>query len=292
MREALLIALVTLAGGAAGAIVAPVQVLNALAGFEPYRVETGIAYGEGPRQRLDVYVPVGGGKARPVVVFFYGGGWEEGERSTYRFVGAALASRGLVAVIPDYRVYPEARFPDFVEDGARAVRWARDHAGEFGGDGRRLVLAGHSAGAHIAAMLSFDRQWLAAAGLDAGTDIAGLVGLAGPYDFLPLHSATLAAIFGPEEQRARTQPINFVDGRGPPAFLATGPDDRTVDPGNTARLAARIRARGGEVTTRFYERVDHRTLIGAFAGPLRLIAPVLDDTAAFIREATAQGGHS
>ncbi|QIB33549.1 alpha/beta hydrolase [Ancylobacter pratisalsi] len=292
MREALLLALAALAGGTASAFFAPVQVLNALAGLEDHRRETDIAYGEGPRQRLDVYTPTGAGEGRPVVVFFYGGGWEEGERSSYRFVGAALASRGFVTVIADYRVYPQARFPDFIEDGARAVRWARDHAAGFGGDGRRLVLAGHSAGAHIAAMLSFDHQWLKAVGLDAGTDIAGMVGLAGPYDFLPLHSATLATIFGPEAQRARTQPITFVDGRGPPAFLATGPNDRTVDPGNTARLAARIRQHGGEVTTRTYDRADHRTLIGAFARPLRLIAPVLDDTAAFIRKTTGEAARS
>ncbi|MDR6951506.1 acetyl esterase/lipase [Ancylobacter sp. 3268] len=296
MREAWPVALAVLAGGAATATAAawtaPLATLNTLARLENVRTIPALAYAEGARHGVDVYAPApapsSAGDRFPVVVFFYGGGWEGGERGFYRFVGAALASRGIVAVIPDYRVYPEVRFPDFVKDAAQAVRWARDHAGAFGGDGRRLVLAGHSAGAHIAAALHFDRQWLEGAGLDARRDIAGLVGLAGPYDFLPLRSRTLEAIFGPEPGRALSQPINFVQGGEAPAFLATGPSDDTVDPGNTARLAARIRACGGEVIVRVYERVDHRTLLGAFSRPLRLLAPVLDDMSAFIHEVTGR----
>ncbi|GLK84091.1 alpha/beta hydrolase [Ancylobacter defluvii] len=295
MREAWPVALAVLAGGAATAAaawVAPLATLNTLARMENVRTIPGLAYAEGARHGVDVYVPATGGNRLPVVVFFYGGGWEGGDRGLYRFVGTALASRGIVAVIPDYRVYPEVRFPDFLKDAAQAVRWARDHAGGFGGDGHRLVLAGHSAGAHIAAALHFDRQWLQGVGLDAGRDIAGLVGLAGPYDFLPLHSRTLEEIFGPEPGRALSQPINFVRGGEAPAFLATGPVDDTVDPGNTARLAARIRARGGEVIATVYERIGHRTILGAFSRPLRLLAPVLDDTSAFIHDVTGREARS
>ena len=223
----------------------------------------------------------------PVVVFFYGGNWQEGEKSTYRFVGAALAARGLVAIIPDYRIYPEVRFPGFIEDGARAVRWARDHAAEFGGDPGRVVVMGHSAGAYIAAMLAYDRQWLAAVDLDPDRDVRGLVGLAGPYDFLPLHSDTLKIIFGPDDRLAATQPINFVEGAAPPAFLATGRDDDMVDPGNVTRLGRRISEKGGAVTVKFYDGVGHRMLIGAFAAPLRPLAPVLRDTVGFIDGVTS-----
>lgn len=289
MRKAGLLALGLLAGAGVAFWLAPVATLNALARIENVRVTTDRAYADGTRHGLDVYAPAGGGKGRPVVVFFYGGGWEDGERALYRFVGSALASRGFVTIIPDYRVYPEVRFPDFLEDGARAVRWARDHAGEFGGDEARLFLAGHSAGAHIAAMLALDGQWMAAEGMDSRRDIAGLIGLAGPYDFLPLHSRTLEEIFGPEQTRALSQPINFVAGGEPPAFLATGLNDITVDPGNTSRLAARLGRQGDRVTTRFYPRVDHRTLIGALSPPLRLFAPVLDDVAAFIDATPARG---
>ncbi len=275
------------AAGLASAIVAPLATLNALARLEPVTVETGLTYGDGPRSGIDVFMPRTAATGLPVVVFFYGGGWEEGERASYRFVGAALASRGIVTFVPDYRIYPQVRFPGFIEDGAGAVRWARANAERFGGSPSRIVLAGHSAGAHIAAMLAFDPQWLAREGLDVRRDIAGLAGLAGPYDFLPLRSAVLWDIFGPEAQLARTQPINVVSGDRCPAFLATGARDTTVDPGNTDRLACRVRAVGGEVTTRHYTRADHRTLLGALARPLRLIAPVLDDVTGFVERVTA-----
>jgi acetyl esterase/lipase len=279
---------VLLLAGIGWMILSPASVLNVIAFWGSYRVSTDIAYAVGPRHSLDVYVPKPRPTAAPVVVFFYGGNWEEGDKSLYRFVGAALAARGFVTIIPDYRVYPEVRFPGFIEDGALAVRWAHDHAAEFGGDPRRLVLMGHSAGAHIAAMLTYDRQWLAAQGMEPNRDLRGLVGLAGPYDFLPLHSATLKIIFGPEDRLFTTQPINYVDGTGPPAFLAAGSADDVVNPGNTTRLARRIDEKGGAVTVKIYDGIGHRILIGAFAAPLRPLAPVLRDTVAFIDKVTGE----
>jgi len=273
------------AGGQARAA-SPLDLLNGLAKLGPHQVETGIAYGPGTRHQLDIYRPVGKAGPRPVIVFFYGGSWEEGDRAMYRFVGAALANQGFLTVIPDYRVYPEVRFPDFLRDGAQAVKWARDHAAAYGGDPREIVLMGHSAGAHIAAMLTLDRTWLGAVGLTPRRDIRGMVGLAGPYDFLPLKDAKLQTIFGPQDQLARTQPITFADGRSPPVFLAAGRFDFTVDPGNTTRLAARIRAQGGVATDVLYPGVDHATIIGAVSPALRLLAPVLSDTTAFVRSVT------
>lgn len=267
-------------------ILSPVTLINALVTRKGYAVERDIAYGGEPRHRLDVYAPTGGAGPKPVVVFLYGGGWEAGSKNYYLFVGAALASKGIVAVVPDYRIYPEVRFPGFVEDAARAVRWTRDRVAGFGGDPARLVVMGHSAGAHIAAMLSFDRQWLAAAGIDPYHGLRGMIGLAGPYDFLPLRSRTLKTIFGPSHRVAASQPINFVDGTAPPALLATARRDRTVEPGNTFRLAERIRREGGRVEVEVYDRAGHQTIIGAFAAPLRFLAPVLRDTADFVEAVT------
>src|SRR5262245_39440853 len=155
--------------------------------WEEYR---GLAYGEGPRQRLDVYKPRHATKA-PILVFFYGGSWQRGSRDLYRFVGASLAAQGIVTVVPDYSIFPPARFPIFVEDAARAVRFARDNATQWGADPSRLVLMGHSAGAYIAAMLSFDAQWLRQVRLNSQTDLAGFIGLSGPYDFLPIKNHIL-----------------------------------------------------------------------------------------------------
>jgi acetyl esterase/lipase len=275
-----LAALTTLLAGACS----PAAVLNAVAPQSGVTVDSDIAYAAGPRQRLDVYAPAVGaasGHGHPVVVFFYGGGWESGERGLYRFLGAGLAARGVVTVIPDYRVYPEIKFPTFMEDAALAVAWARRHNGDFGGDGHTVFLMGHSAGAQIAMLLALDGEYLAAAGLDT-SQIAGVIGLAGPYDFLPLKSATLKAIFGPEAQWPRSQPINYVTPAAPPMLLAAGSDDTTVDPGNTRRLAARLRAAGAAVTETIYPGVGHMMLAGAFATPLAFVVPIRRDVLDFI----------
>ncbi len=258
-----------------------VDVLNRLEPQSGVQVTRDIAFGPGERDRLDVYRPRSG-KPGPLVVFIYGGSWDSGSRSIYTFAGAALAAHGYTVVVPDYRVYPEVNYPSFLEDNARAVRWAKDHAGQYGADGSRLVLLGHSAGAYNAAMLTYDRRWLAAVGLDPRRDVKALVGLSGPYDFLPLHSDELKTIFGPEDQRPATQPINYVNGEGPPVFLGVGLKDSVVNPGNTARMAERIRQKGGTVEVKQYARVTHAMTIGVFAAPLRGIAPVLRDVEAFI----------
>ncbi|WP_408236244.1 alpha/beta hydrolase [Paraburkholderia dipogonis] len=261
--------------------------LNAAVSNRNFCAENGLAYGDAPRQKLDVYMPAtdappaASSHGRPVVVFFYGGSWQNGSRGNYLFVGAALASRGFVAVLPDYRTWPDSAFPGFVDDAATAVRWARDHAAEFGGDPSRIFLMGHSAGAHIVMLLATDGRYLAAQQMSK-SDISGVIGLAGPYDFLPLHDATLEEIF-PPALRAASQPINFVVGDEPPMFLAAGQRDTTVDPGNTDRLAAKLRASGArDVEVKHYPRVGHALLVGALAGPLRGFAPVLDDISVFI----------
>ena len=238
--------------------------------------------GPGSRLKLDIYRPKAGAAPAPVVVFFYGGGWDSGRRQDYAFVGKALAARGYVTVIPDYRVYPEVRWPAFLEDSARAVRWARDHGAEYGGDPRRLVLMGHSAGAYNAAMLALDSRWLGGVGLDPARDLRAMVGLAGPYDFLPLHSDELKEIFGPPDQRPDTQPITHVTGRAPPLWLAADTGDKVVEAANATRLAAAVRAKGGAVEERYYGGLNHALMVGVIAAPLRFLAPVLKEASAFI----------
>lgn len=266
----------------------PAGLVNLLTGFGGFDVVRSIAYGAAPRRSLDVYAPRRAARtgAAPVVVFFYGGSWQEGAKEIYRFVAAPLARRGHVVVVPDYRVYPDVRYPDFLHDAAAAVAWTRQHAQQFGGDPDRVVLMGHSAGAYMAAMLAIDPQWLDAVGLTPSRDIAGLVGIAGPYDFLPLRDPVLKVIFG-GANRPVTQPITHVRGGEPPALLMTGAADRTVDPGNATRLADRLRAAGGTARVAVYPRIGHLGVIGAFTAPLRPLAPVLDHADGFIRSVAA-----
>jgi acetyl esterase/lipase len=257
----------------------PADPLNMLAWRHGTEITRSIAYGEAPRQTLDVYRPASAAKS-PVVVFFYGGSWETGDKETYLFVATALAQRGYVVVVPDYRVYPEVRYPVFLEDNARAVRWAKDNAARFGGDPNKLFIMGHSAGAYNAAMLVLDNRWLKEVGLTPDKDVAGLVGISGPYDFLPL-DGTLATIFGGSNV-PDTQPINHVTPGAPPSFLATGERDDIVEPSNTTRLAAKLTADGDKVVVKTYPWVGHITIIGSFAWPLRFLSPVLNDVDRFI----------
>ena len=267
----------------------PVKTLNALSPKGGMTITHGLNYGPGPRQQIDVYEPKPARPGAPVVLFFYGGNWDSGARADYAFVGAALARRGYVAMIADYRLYPQVLYPGFLQDCAQAVRWAKDNAAAHGGDPRRLFVMGHSAGAYNAVMMGIDRRWLAGVGLDPAKDLRGVIGLAGPYDFLPLHSAELKIIFGPEAQRPLTQPITYVDGKAPPLWLGVDTGDKVVDPGNTSRLAARIRAMGGQVETREYARLSHQLMIGVIATPLQFIAPVLRDLSVFIHAQDHRG---
>ncbi len=262
-------------------------ILNALQPRDGWELYADIAYQPGPRGLLDVYLPAVRSEApAPLVVFFYGGSWQGGAREIYRFVGASLARKGFVTVIPDYRVYPQARYPDFLADAAQAVYFARDNAGRWHANPRHLVVMGHSAGAYIAAMLTFDKRWLGSVDLDPMRDIAGLAGLAGPYDFLPVVDPILQTIFGGAD-RIDTQPIRYVTHGAPPALLVAPRKDGVVSPGNTKRLAAHIRGHRSRVKEVHYPKVGHLTLIGAFAPALRFMAPVFADVSAFIRNPAA-----
>jgi acetyl esterase/lipase len=283
--------LITCAGAAAVLLAlsacAPLKVLNTLAAGESHSRATDIAYGPLPRQRLDVYVPAGtlpsGGW--PTVVFFYGGSWNSGERAEYGFVGAALASRGILTFVADYRLYPEVRYPDFLADSALALAWGLAHAAEHGGNPRRVFVMGHSAGAYNAAMLALDARWLAATGHAPG-ELAGFIGLAGPYDFLPMTNRDAQPVFFHPNYPPNTQPMEFASSAAPRTFLAAGKTDALVDPErNTATLAARLSAAGVPVNLQRYARANHVTLIGAFGLPLRWLAPVLEDVAGFVQGA-------
>lgn len=246
-------------------------------------VITNLSYQDGPRGRLDVYEPRKAAPGAPIAVFFYGGSWQSGNKALYRFVGKLLASRGIVTIIPDYRVYPEVRYPEFLRDNARAVAFARSHARVWGADPRRLYLIGHSAGAYDAAMLSVDPRWLGEVGLDPARDVAGMAGLAGPYDFLPLKDETLKIIFGPPAGLPDTQPINHLNGRVPPLLLVAGAKDTVVDPGNATRLAAKVRARGGEAEAVMVPGEGHIGLLVSLAKPFGGRSALLDRLASFVK---------
>jgi acetyl esterase/lipase len=263
---------------------APVTVLNSLVAGGGYVLTPAVPYGTLPRQQLDVYrpsaaEPLGG---YPVAVFFYGGSWNRGERADYKFVAAALASRGVLTLVADYRLYPEVRYPDFLEDSAKALAYGLEQAKALGGNPKRVFVMGHSAGAYNAAMLAFDARWLRSTS-HSPAELAGFIGLAGPYDFLPITNPDARPVFFHPNYPPGTQVFEHVSAAAPKTFLGAARVDDLVNPQrNTVGLATHLQAVGRPVTLHLYDRVNHMTLAAAFAAPLRWLAPVLDDVVAFI----------
>lgn len=260
----------------------PAGMLNATIRAKGLEIVRGIPYGRARRQALDVYWPEQAEGNLPVVVFFYGGSWQRGARDDYRFVADALARQGVVVVVPDYRIYPAVRFPAFLQDCAAAVAFVRAHAAEWHGDATRLFLAGHSAGAYNAAMLALDPRWLAAAGMRR-RDLAGWIGIAGPYDFQPLEEKEFAPVFAPAaDDLPATQPVHFADAGAPPALLLHGAADQVVAPRNSAKLAALLHAAGARATLRIYPGTGHMAAVLGFSPLFRWESPVLADVVRFV----------
>ena len=245
------------------------------------KVGDGIAYADGPRHKLDIYAPEQRGAPAPVVFFIYGGGWNRGERADYQFVGRALASRGFVTVIADYRLVPEVTYPGFLEDSANALRWVQDNIATYGGDPNRLFLAGHSAGAYNAVMLALDPSFLRDYGVTLS--IHGVAALSGPYDFYPFEYGEVQNAFGSAPSPEGTQPINLVTAETPPMYLATGTTDPIVRMQNTERFAQKLKDNGIWVTTRYYEGFGHMEPVIAMGAAWRWRMPVLDDMVAFFQ---------
>lgn len=249
--------------------------------FGDYNVTRDIPYGAGAFRLLDVYRPKTEAAPRPIILFLYGGRWSSGSRSQYRFVAEALTKHGYVVVIPEYRLYPQTLFPGFIEDAAQSLAWAHEHARDYGGDPARLFVMGHSAGAHIASMLNYDERYLRAVGGEPWW-IHGFIGLAGPYDFLPLTDPVLETIFGPADRYPLSQPINFVDGKEAPALLLHGRADQVVWLRNSQHLAAKVRKRGGRVTESYFEGMSHTDLLAAMSVYYRNRRTVLEEIDGFI----------
>ncbi len=243
---------------------------------------TGIAYGDDDRQKLDIYVPDDKvDQDYPVLVFFHGGAWRDGEREGYGFLGRAFAARGIVTVVADYRKAPKDRFPAFVEDTASAIAWVNANIGSHGGDPEQLFIMGHSAGGHLVTMVALDPQWLAAKGLETSV-IKGVVGLAGGYDFLPLTTESSKIALGQWPRLEETQPITYARSDAPPLLLMTGDIDTVVKPRNSRSLNARMNELGGTSELKIYPGVDHADIVMAIARPFRSKAPVIADVTRFM----------
>ena len=268
-------------------------VVNLPAKFSDVQVMRNVAFGPAGWEKLDIYTPANAptNGTLPVVVFYYGGRWEEGAKGDYAFVGSVLAKQGFVVVIPDYRKYPDVKFPVFVQDAAKSLAWTSDHIGRYGGNADDIHVSGHSAGAHIASLLTVDARYLQREGKDRNKVIRDFTGLAGPYDFTP-DEPDLKDMFGPPSQYAQMKATTFVDGRQPPMFLLWGDKDQYVGKQNIDRLAGAVRTHGGCVKTAIYPGIDHVWLLASLSW-LGKPNSVLQDWTGFMRHngcGKSQGG--
>ena len=261
----------------------PLQTINALTPSTTYVRTDDLSFGSDAREQLDIYAPSDVKGGAPVVVFFYGGSWNMGSRKDYKFVGEALASRGILTVIADYRLYPQVRYPAFLEDSAAAVAWTAREVQKYGGDPKKMFVMGHSAGGYNAAMVALDARWLGKSGMNPSM-LRGWIGLAGPYDFIPIKDENVRPVFFFPNTPPESQPINHVTAGAPSTLLVASNKDTLVDPvRNTGGLAAKLRGVGVPVQEMYFDRTSHTSLIGSLARPLRGLAPTLDLIERFVK---------
>ena len=253
----------------------------------PGAVDTGVTkhadvpYADGDHKKLDIYTPEKATGPAPVVMFIYGGGWAAGDKFEYEFVGRAFAANGYVAVIPDYRKWPEVAYPDFLDDNAQAMKWIEDNIAGYGGDRSRFFVAGHSAGAYNSVMLVLDRAFLREH--DVSMPIRAVAGISGPYNFYPFEYDEVRRAFGDAPNPEGTQPVNLVTSEAPPMLLVTGTSDPIVRRQNTQALADRLKAQGIWVTEKYYEGFGHMEPVIALGALWRWRMPVLADTLEFFQ---------
>jgi len=258
----------------------PLTLLNATVNSDGYHSTLNQAYGEQVRQRLDIHIPNAVKNNADVIVFLYGGRWQYGSKEEYTFVADAFTSYGVITVIPDYRVYPDVDWRDFISDGAMAYQWVYENIARFGGNPERIFIMGHSAGAHIAAMVT-TRQSLIS---NADKRPCGFIGLAGPYDFLPIRDADVKRVFSSASDLQDTQPISFVSKDDPDMLLLHGLDDTTVKPGNSSRMVVRAKQVGSRAQAKLYPGVDHTDILISLASTFRGYSPALADSIEFMQK--------
>jgi acetyl esterase/lipase len=273
------IAILLIVGGLAYHFAA-LQIFNALVpkDADSLRKDIEWAYGPDPRQKMDMYVPRQSSGPLPIVLFVHGGSWAEGDKSGYAFVGRALAAKGYLTLVMNYRLHPKNRYPDFVYDVALALRWTADNAKALNGDPDKIFAMGHSAGAYNIAMAVLDQRYD-----EVRPKIAGVITLAGPFDFLPLDTRTTIKVFGDVPDLPSTQPVNHARKDAPPFLILHGGADTTVFPRNATALDAALKKAGVTSTVKIYAGVSHAGSVLSLAKPLRRRTTVLDDAAEFIR---------
>jgi acetyl esterase/lipase len=258
----------------------PVDVLNFFTPSGSYKAKS-YAFGQDPRQQLDLYVPGSKTIDKPLVVFVYGGAWKMGNRDEYTFVAQAFTRLGYPVMIADYRLYPEVTYPSFVDDIANAIAFI-EHNSTLTGftPNQGMILVGHSSGAHTAALLATQPDRLTNAGVTL--PLVGFIGLAGPYD-LPLDDPEVKPVF-PNVTDNEANPVLSVTHDMPPSLIIHGAKDDRVLPKHSKRFAKALEEHGVPVTLQLPKDLDHVKVVATLGAPLRFMGPVYDDVTAYLSQ--------
>jgi acetyl esterase/lipase len=264
----------------------PLQIVNKLSAESDSVSVIHQRYGGEQRQQLDIFMPERIVPGSPAVLFFYGGSWKRGQKGKYGFVGHTLGSKGFVTVIPDYRLYPEVTFPSFVEDGAKALAWVRENVGQAR---HGVVVMGHSAGAHIAALLALDQEYLSATGQPLSI-VRGMIGLAGPYGFNPMKYRSTRPIFTNVGSIEKAMPVTFACSAKLPILLIHGADDGVVIPENSRELKRRVYECAGNVEYLELDDIGHFSIVLGLSNSLFADDAIQSSIEVFLKTLSHQSG--
>jgi len=248
----------------------PTRLLSAVSQTDQVQVVRDLAYGATDRQKLDIYQPKQSiGQSSPVVIFVYGGSWQNGSKAGYGFIGHSLAQAGYTTVVIDYRLAPKQRYPAFVQDTADAIAWTYRNISQYGGNPQQLFVMGHSAGAFNAITAVNDQRFWRTTGVPDQA-VLGVIGLAGPYAY-DFRDYSTRKVFPVGAHPDQIMPDRHPRPNAPAHYLLTAQRDRVVYDFNTQRMQAALQSVGVPVQVGVVPRVGHASMIVAMATPTEFL---------------------
>lgn len=263
----------------------PVDLLNTITPGGSFSRLKDVSYGELSRQTLDIYKAEKPRAGSPVLVFVHGGSWDSGSKDIYKFLAEGFTSEGFDVVVPDYRLYPEVKNPEFIIDNAKAVAYAAEQFPD-----RSIVMMGHSAGAYNVLMLGLQPDYLKSQSVNICETVSGIVALAAPVGIIPLTEEPLITIF-PDRFEGQDAVLNNTSTPVPALFLGHGQKDKTVYPQNSTQLGEKITARGGKAEVEIYEGLNHTDMVKVMSRHFDGDTTLKSDIVRFVENLPRDGGY-
>jgi acetyl esterase/lipase len=238
--------------------------------------------------RLDVYWP-GEGEGYPVLIFVHGGSWKDYDKKLFAPVAQKLLPEGMVVVIPDYTLYPDATYEQMARETAAAIAWTLENAARYGGDPDRIIVAGHSAGAHLSGLAVLDPRYLEELG-HSSDEICGWIGMSGVYDIQAEYDywvdkgstpEVMLEVMGGQQNFGQASPLSYVRAGLPPLLVIHGDEDETVPVAISTAFHAALQAAGAPSRLIVYPGAGHSDYL--FAGLSEERAPIVDHIVQFVQ---------